>query len=113
MNVSKGAALLLILANSSYFGFHAWNDGYRSGAGGTLASYLLPLWVSSWIVSSWARDGNFVRWVMLAAALIVVPAAAVGAWMATDFFAILVNLGLLVGAPSVAAVYHVAYPRPR
>src|SRR5215216_3456377 len=113
MNVSRGPALFLILISSSYFGFHAWNDGYRSGAGGTMASYLLPLWVSCWLVSSTTGDGAFVRWVMLGAALVVVPAATVGAWMATDFFGILVNLGLLVGAPFVAGVYHFAYPRPR
>jgi hypothetical protein len=78
-----------------------------------MASYLLPLWMGCWMVSSWTRDGNFVRWVMLGAALVVIPAAAVGAWMETDLFPILVNLGLLVGAPFVAAVYHFAYPRPR
>lgn len=105
--------MFLILVSSSYFGFHAWNDGYRAGTGETIGAYLLPLWVNCWMVSSWTKNGTFVRWVMLGAALVVVPAATVGAWMATDFLGILVNLGLLVGAPFVAGVYHFAYSRTR
>jgi hypothetical protein len=108
MKVSRGPALLLILVSSSYFGFHVWNDGYRSGAGGTMASYLLLLWVSCWLVSSTTRDGAFVRWVMLTAALFVVPTAAVGFWLASQIMGLLLNLALLVGAPLVAGVYHVA-----
>ena len=113
MKVSRGSALFLILVSSGYFGFHAWNDGYRSGAGGTMASYLLPLWVSCWLVSSTTGDGAFVRWVMLAAALFVVPTAAVGIWLASQSMGTFVNLALLVGAPLVAEAYHFAYPRPR
>ena len=113
MKVSRGPALLLILASSSYFGLHAWNEGYRSGAGGTIASYLLPIWVACWLVSSTTGDGAFVRWVMLAAALFVVPAAAVGIWMGSQTMGIFLNLALLIGAPLVAVAYHSAYSRTR
>jgi hypothetical protein len=105
MKVSRGPALFLILVSSSYFGFHIWNHAYRSGAGGTMASYLLPLWVSCWLVSSTTGDSAFVRWVMLAAALFVVPTAAVGIWMVPQITGLFLNLALLVGAPLVAWAY--------
>ncbi len=78
-----------------------------------MASYLLPVSVSCWLVSSTTGDGAFVRWVMLAAALFVVPTAAVGVWLASQSMGIFLNLALLVAAPLVAGAYHFAYSRTR
>jgi len=50
---------------------------------------------------------------MLAAALFVVPAAAVGIWMGSQTMGIFLNLALLIGAPLVAVAYHSAYSRTR
>ena len=110
IKIHRGPAVLLIIVGSGYFAFHIWDDGYRAGAAGTIASYTLRLWITCWVVSIATKDGAFVRWVLTAAAIVVVPASAAGVWMASSLGRSLLNLALLVGAPAVVFAYSLAFP---